>query len=474
VLLTGSSFVFIFLPVFIVLHVAVTGATTPDWMRGHVPLAGLNRFLLAASIAYFAILDLQLAVVLVVATAFTYGIAWGIARTDQRTIWLAVGIVGLMALLVGARWLNALGANVGAVSLPITTQPPGSIGLIGIVLSYFVLEAIGYLVEAHRRTITDLDPVRRSLALLFFPCLLAGPIVKRAEMEEQLTRRTVSVANFAYGVRRFAIGLFKKVALADTLGVIADTIFSLPPSQVAAARAWLGIMCFALQAYFAISAYSDMALGLGRMCGFRLSENFKWPYVARSMHEFWEGWFVTLGQWLRDYARLPPGAGPLGPMLVAFLLTGLWYGTRWTFVVWALYHAAFVGVERLGLGRLLGRTPGPIRHAYVAAVVLVGFVFFRSASLPDALTYLNAMAGRSQAIASAYYLNRFLTPEVWLALLSAAIGAAPLVRAIGRWRVAIDGATTAIAVMAFAVLFYIWRMGVRLVTWQPRPHRPSG
>jgi alginate O-acetyltransferase complex protein AlgI len=474
VLLTGSTFVFIFLPVFIVLHVAVTGATTPDWMRGNVPLKGLNRFLLVASIAYFALLDLQLAVVLVAATAFTYGVAWCMARTVQRKAWLSVGIVGLVALLLAARWFNARGTNVGTLALPITSQSPDTTGLLAIVLSFFVLQAIGYLVEAYRRTITDLDPVRRSLALLFFPCLLAGPIVKRAEMEEQITRRMVSVANFAYGVRRFAIGLFKKVALADILGQIADTIFALPPSQVAAARAWLGIGCFALQAYFAISAYSDMALGLGRMCGFRLSENFKWPYVARSMHEFWEEWFVTLGQWLRDYARLPLGAGPLGPTLVAFLVAGLWYGTRWTFVVWALFHAAFVAAERVGLARLLGRTPGPIRHAYVVTVMLVGFVFFRSDSLPAAVTYLNAMAGRSQAIASAYYLNRFLAPEVWLALISAIIGAAPLVRAIGRWRVAIDGATTAIAVMAFAVLFYIWRMGIRLVTWQPRPHRPPG
>ena len=176
------------------------------------------------------------------------------------------------------------------------------------------------------------------------------------------------------------------------------------------------------------------------------------------MHEFWENWFFSLNQWMRDYLKLPLGAGPLGSMLLAFVLAGAWYGTKWTVIVWALYHAAFILLERLGLARVLGRLPDPVRYVYVMLVVLVGWVLFRADSLPAAQLYLLAMAGQTQAVASAYYLNRFLTPEVWVALICAVIGAAPLVRAIGRWRVAIDGATTAIAVMIFAMLVYIWRM----------------
>jgi alginate O-acetyltransferase complex protein AlgI len=283
----------------------------------------------------------------------------------------------------------------------------------------------------------------------------------------------VSVANFAYGMRRFLIGLYKKVAIADILGQVAGTIFTLPAPQVAAARAWLGVVCFGLQIYFAVSAYSDMALGLGRMFGFRLSENFKWPYVTRSLHEFWDSWFMTLGQWLRDYARLPLGGGPLLLVLLAFLVAGAWYGTRWPMLVWALYHAAFIVLERAGLAWLLQRLPHVVGYAYVVVVVLVGWVFFRSETMPDAVQYLRSMAGMNAPVASAYYLNRFLTLEVWIALISGFIGAAPLVRAIGRWRVAIDGGTTALAVMTFAVLVYIWRMGVRLVTTPLKPDRPS-
>ena len=216
-----------------------------------------------------------------------------------------------------------------------------------------------------------------------------------------------------------------------------------------------------------------MALGLGHMFGFRLSENFKWPYVSRSVHEFWEKWFSSLGDWMREYLRLPLGSGHLGPMALAFLLAGAWYGTRWTLLAWVAYHAAFVAHERMGLARVLRLLPAGVGYAYVLLVVTVGWVFFRADTVPEALQYLRALAGLNVPVASAYYLSRFLTPEVWLAIISGGIGAAPLVRAIGRWRVAIDGATTACAVMAFAVLVYIWRMGVRLATMPLKPHPPS-
>ena len=475
-LLTESTFLFLFLPLFIVLHVAVTAATTADWLRGSVPLRALNAFLLGGSIVYFAALAPWLAVTLVAATTFTYGVGLSIARGRARGVWLAIGIAGILALFVLVRSRNALAQNVGVLALPLNGRTGRPEGLTAIVVSFFSLSAIACLVDTYRKPVgTDLHPVRVGLSLLFFPFLLAGPIVTRREMEEQLIRRMVTVANFAYGMRRFAIGLFKKLAIADTVGLVSDTIFALPPTQVAAARAWLGLLCFTLQIYFAVSAYSDMALGLGRMFGFRLSvsENFKWPYVARSLHEFWEKWLSTLSQWLRDYLRLPLGAGPLGPMVIAFLIVGVWHGTRWTLLIWALYHAFFVAAERLGLARVLRVLPAPVRHVYVVLVVMIGWVFFRAPTVSAALLYVKALAGFSMPVSSAYYLSRFLTPEVWLAILSGLIGAAPLVRAIGRWRVAIDGATTALAVMAFAVLVYIWRMGVRLVTSPLKPHQPS-
>lgn len=472
-LLTESTFLFLFLPAFIVLHVAVTGATTADWMRGVVPLKALNVFLLLGSVAYFALLSPTLAAVLIGAALFTYGVGLRIAQPGGgHPVWLALGLLGLVSLVVGARWLNATSQNVGVLALPLDGTPDTR-GIVGVVVSFFALSASAHLIDAARTRAVERDPVRALLSLLLFPFLLAGPVVRRAEMHDQLARRVVSVANFAYGMRRFLIGLYKKVAIADILGQVADTIFTLPPQQVAAARAWLGVACFALQIYFAVSAYSDMALGLGRMFGFRLSENFKWPYVARSLHEFWDAWFITLGQWLRDYLRLPMGSGPAVLVVLAFLAAGAWYGTRWPMLVWALYHATFLLLERVGFSRLLRRLPDPLPYAYVALVVLVGWALFRAETIPAAMQYLRSMAGLNTPVASAYYLNRFLTVEVWLALICGLVGAAPLVRAIGRWRVAIDGGTTALAVMTFAVLVYIWRMGVRLVTTPLKPHQPS-
>jgi alginate O-acetyltransferase complex protein AlgI len=472
VLFTESTFLFIFLPTLIVLHVAVAGATTRDWLRDVVPLKALNALLLAASLAYFILLSPVLAALLTVGSLFTYGVAIVIDTAARRGALLAAGVTGIALLMLGARYVNALTGNVGVLALPLKGQPSGSAGVVAVVLSFFCLQATAYLIEAYRRRAPlDRHPIRAGLSLLFFPFLLAGPIVRRNEIQEQLVRRMVTVANFAYGMRRFSIGLFKKIAIADAVGITADAIFGLPPAQVGAARAWLGLLCFALQIYFAVSAYSDMALGLGRMFGFRLSENFKWPYVSTSVHEFWEKWFISVGQWLRDYLRLPLNAGPLGKVLLAFALIGAWHGTRWTFALWAAYHAAFVTLERLGPAKAFRWLPLSVRRGYVLAVVVIGWVFFRAESVPAALSYLTAMAGMNVPVASAYYLNRFSTPELWFALTSGIVGAAPLVRAIGRWRVAIDGATTAVAVMAFAVLVYIWGMGVRLVAFPRKPSR---
>ncbi|MGE3512922.1 MAG: MBOAT family O-acyltransferase, partial [Vicinamibacterales bacterium] len=340
-LLAEPTFLFLFLPAFIVIHVAVTGATTPDWVRGTVPLKALNVVLLIGSVGYLGLLSPILAAILLGAATCTYGVSLLIVSGTRRRTTLVLGLLGLGALLVAARWLNATHQNVGVLTLPLWGTPDTA-GLVAVVLSFFVLSAVAHLVEAYRKGTTERDPVRALLSLVLFPFLLAGPIVKRTEMHDQLARRVVSVANFAYGMRRFLIGLYKKVAIADILGQVSDTIFTLPPNQVAAARAWLGVLCFGLQVYFAVSAYSDMALGLGRMFGFRLSENFKWPYVSRSLQEFWENWFATLGQWLREYARLPLANGPILLMTVAFVVTGLWYGTRWTFIAWALFHLSFL------------------------------------------------------------------------------------------------------------------------------------
>ena len=238
---------------------------------------------------------------------------------------------------------------------------------------------------------------------------------------------------FAYGVERFVIGLGKKVLIANTLAVQADLIFAIPADQLSAPVAWLGIACYTLQIYFDFSGYSDMAIGLGYMFGFRFLENFSYPYVAQSVTEFWRRWHISLSTWFRDYLYIPLG-GNRGSafatyrnLVVVFFLCGLWHGASWTFVVWGLLHGFALVIERVGLGKVLQGCPGILRHAYLLFVVTTGWVFFRADSLHHAVDYLGAMFGMSRTSGAEHPLSLYLDVPTMLALVAGAIGSAPVI-----------------------------------------------
>jgi alginate O-acetyltransferase complex protein AlgI len=207
----------------------------------------------------------------------------------------------------------------------------------------------------------------------------------------------------------FYYRLGKKVLIANPLALVADRIFDLPPGEVGMAAAWLGITCYTLQIYFDFSGYSDMAIGLGKMFGLNFLENFNFPYISKSIQEFWRRWHISLSSWFRDYLYIPLGGNRKGPyrtyfnLFFVFLITGFWHGASWNFVVWGLFHGMFLIIERLGLGKLLAKTWAPINHSYVILVAMVGWVFFRADDLPLALEYLGAMfsfsLGNDQAMA---------------------------------------------------------------------------
>jgi alginate O-acetyltransferase complex protein AlgI len=215
--------------------------------------------------------------------------------------------------------------------------------------------------------------------------------------------------------------------LANPLGAVADSVFALSAAQLGPRAAWLGIVAYALQIYFDFSGYSDMAIGLGRMFGFSLPENFRLPYAAESIKEFWRRWHISLSSWFRDYVFIPLGGSRDGAgatyrnLLIVFFLCGLWHGASWNFVVWGLFHGSFLVLERLPFGAWLARTPRALRHGYTMVVVLVGWVFFRADSFPRAWTYLKAMAGATPT--SGPPLTEYLTIRVELALLVAILAA---------------------------------------------------
>jgi alginate O-acetyltransferase complex protein AlgI len=284
------------------------------------------------------------------------------------------------------------------------------------------------------------EPGPRGTYLLLFPQLIAGPTIRYRYIADQLAQCVVSLDDFAAGVRRFVIGLGKKVLIANTVAAPAGRIFSIPIAELTPAHAWLGIICYTLQIYFDFSGYSDMAVGLSRMFGFHFPENFRWPYVADTVQEFWRRWHISLSSWFRDYLYVPLGGSRVAParmyanLVTVFFLCGLWHGASWNFVIWGLFHGSFLVIERLGLAAVIRRLWPPLRHAYLLLVVMIGWVFFRADTLPSAVAFLMAMTGRPALVQTPYEVQWYLTPALWLALLAGTIGSLPVGPALARWR----------------------------------------
>jgi alginate O-acetyltransferase complex protein AlgI len=286
---------------------------------------------------------------------------------------------------------DAFGADLGTVA---------SIALpIGI--SFFTFHNISYVVDVYRG---ERPPQPRFLSFLtyivMFPQLVAGPIVRYKEIDDQLpaNRPRSRLDDFTAGFPRFALGLFKKVVVADSIAPMADSVFNLPASEVTTPAAWIGATAFALQIYFDFSGYSDMAIGLGRMLGFRLPENFNRPYSAVSMTDFWRRWHMSLSRWFRDYLYIPLGGsrGSAGEtyrnLFIVFFLVGLWHGAEWTFIVWGLYHGVLLATERAtGLRRLPDGRLQALRRAATLVLVTIGWVPFRAEDMGQAGDVLGAM-----------------------------------------------------------------------------------
>jgi len=438
VLFTEPLFLFLFLPLLLALYFFVAGAAHGSAGRA------ANWLLVVASVIFYAKGGGAFTWLMLASIAFNYLMAIGIDRLPSRRRTILAAAISVNLTVLGIfKYANFFADNVDSLFLVLGAHPfvvPKVLLPIGI--SFFTFHAISYVVDVYRGDATaQKSPVHAALYLLLFPQLIAGPIIRYRDIAGQLASRAISMDDFAAGVQRFVIGLGKKILIANIVAGPADKLFTTPAANLTAAHAWLALVCYSLQIYFDFSGYSDMAIGLGRMFGFHFPENFRWPYIAASVQEFWRRWHITLSTWFRDYLYVPLGGNRGTPtrtyanLVTVFFLCGLWHGASWNFVVWGLFHGTFLVLERLGLASAVKRLWAPLQHLYLVLVVMVGWVFFRADTLPEALGFLKAMAGLNQpATPTPLTVAWFLTPELLIALAAGGIGSAPLGPALARWR----------------------------------------
>ncbi len=267
-------------------------------------------------------------------------------------------------------------------------------------ISFYTFQALSYIFDVYRKNVkVQKSLLKFSLYLALFPQLIAGPIVKYKDIAEQLEQRKITLPVFGKGVKRFIFGLGKKVILANNFGMLYSAITALDDNNISVLSYWIGIIAYTLQIYFDFSGYSDMAIGLGHMFGFDFMENFNYPYISKSITEFWRRWHISLSTWFKEYVYIPLGGNRvrvskhLLNLMIVWSLTGLWHGASWNFVIWGLYYGILLIMEKYIWGGYLEKAPSSFRHIYTLIVIMIGWVFFSSTDLSAALEYLKIMFG---------------------------------------------------------------------------------
>ena len=342
----------------------------------------------------------------------------GLLAAEGHPRWMRrLGLWGAVACGLGLlgwyKYAGFFAQNLNALGIPVAI--PQIVLPIGI--SFFTFQGLSYVIDVYRGDARcQKNPLCVALYVALFPQLVAGPIVRYTTVEQEITCRRESVSEFAQGTVRFLFGLGKKMLLANAMGEIADGIFGIDAGSLAAVTAWVGAAAYTLQIYFDFSAYSDMAIGLGRMFGFHFLENFNYPYIAVSVKDFWRRWHISLSSWFRDYVYIPLGGSRCKEgrvvlnLLAVWLLTGLWHGANWTFVLWGLWFFLLLMGERYLWGSLLEKLPSAVRHLYTMLAVMLSWVLFRAPDIGYAWRYLLSMLGGGNGFLGrqgVYYLLEF-------------------------------------------------------------------
>lgn len=377
---SSTIFVFLFLPLVLLCYFLA-----PKKLK--------NYILLFFSLVFYIFGGPKFLLVLLFVVLIDYIGAILINKTNKKKLFLILTLILNISTLVYFKYTGFFLENVNNIfGLNITI--PDIVLPIGI--SFYTFQAMSYVIDVYRNKVSlQKNYLTLLLYVSLFPQLVAGPIVRYETIEQELKVRKTTFEDVEYGIRRFILGLAKKVIIANQMGALADTIFA--SSDISTPVAWLGAIAYMFQIYFDFSAYSDMAIGLGRIFGFKFLENFNFPYISKSITEFWRRWHISLSTWFRDYVYIPLGGNRKGikrqiiNLFIVWLLTGFWHGAEWNFVIWGLYYFIFLMLEKFVFNKVLAKTPNVIRHIYTLFIVLIGWVIFRCESLDSIKTMFTSM-----------------------------------------------------------------------------------
>lgn len=452
-LFSSVEFIFIFLPIVIfVYYVLLKKSRTLQ-----------NIFLTFSSLFFYAWGEPKFVIIMIISILINWYLAIRVdkKRGNKKSIklLLCMTIIINLSILFIFKYLmftltninNIFGSN---LSVPNITLPIG--------ISFFTFQAISYVIDVYRKNgEVQKNPLNVALYIAFFPQLIAGPIVRYETIAKQIKSRQETFDDFASGVCRFMVGLGKKVLLSNTLAIVADNAFNMNSiNELSLSMAWLGAIAYTFQIYYDFSGYSDMAIGLGKMFGFSFLENFNYPYISKSISEFWRRWHISLGSWFRDYVYFPLGGSRVDTkkrllfnLFVVWFLTGIWHGANWTFIIWGIMYFVLISIEKLvGFEKKFNKLFF-IKHIYTMFFVILGWVIFRASNITEAFSYMGKMFGvRASGIFDAYfYLN---IVENFIFIIVATIFSAPIYKIINE-KVKENKLIAPIYVMGMLILFIV-------------------
>ena len=418
-LFSSITFLFLFLPIVMAVYYIVPGR-------------GKNIVLLIASLFFYAWGEPVYVVLMILSILFNYFCGRDIQANgeDAGKAKLSLAFAVTVNILI-LGFFKYYGFILDTVNSLLPSDIPYRELPLPVGISFYTFQAISYLVDIYRK---KAEPQKNilyfALYISMFPQLIAGPIVRYVDIEAQLRNRKISIRRLGQGAVFFIIGLAKKVIIANTAGSVFDQISGVPASSLSMLTAWVGVFSYAFQIYFDFSGYSDMAVGLGKMFGFEFKKSFDYPYISKSITEFWRRWHISLSTWFREYVYIPLGGNRCSVsrnifnLMVVWALTGMWHGAAWNFIAWGVYYGVILVMEKYIWGDSLERLPGVVRHIYTIILVLVGWVFFFSPSLGYSLRYLAAMVGGGAGIVDSK--GAFLLLTHWLLYLLAVLGSSAL------------------------------------------------